>query len=381
MFRTVVAFAVFIAGLAFLQAQGSDAPPRARTFRSPVPVARKVFPIGKVIAIPTPLGLPPVPIPADNPPTDETVALGRKLFFETLLSRDNKLSCASCHDPKAGMADPRPVSLGVGDAPGTRNAPTVINAVYYATQFWDGRARTLEQQAEGPVPNPVEFQHSLIGVERRLNGDPNYVVLFERAWGPGAITYEMVEKSIASYERTLVAGNSPFDRYFYGGEATAMSASAIRGLKLFLNPSLNGPNCVSCHSIDARSATFTDARLFHNTGISWDPIRGVMLDIGRQAVVPNERGIQSNGAFKPPTLRNIALTAPYQHDGSMKTLDEVVDFYFQGGRRNPSLSQDMPRVPFETAIVAPGQERQAKADLVEFLKALTSNLPPVASAP
>jgi len=370
-----------LAGAAFSQSvTQSDAPPRARSYRTPVPAARKVFPIGKPVAIPAPLGLPPVPIPADNPPTAETIALGRKLFFDKLFSRDNSISCASCHDPKFAMADPRQFSLGVGGAPGTRNAPAVVNAVFNNTQFWDGRAVSLEQQAEGPTANPVEFQHSLVGVERRLNADPNYVALFERAWGPGPITYEMVEKSIASYERTLVAGNSPFDRYYYGGDTTALSASAIRGLKLFLNPSLNGPSCVSCHRIDPQFATFTDVR-FHNTGIAWDPVAQAMKDIGRQAVAPNERGIQTIGAFKPPTLRNIALTAPYQHDGSMKTLEEVVDFYFQGGRKNPSLSQDMPRLPFEASIVPPGTEAQAKADIVEFLKALTSDPPEGASAP
>jgi cytochrome c peroxidase len=357
-----------------------DPPPRARSYRSPVPPPRKVFPIGQPLTIPTPLGLPPVPIPADNPPTAETVALGRRLFFDKVLSRDNTISCASCHDPKGGMADPRAVSLGVGGATGTRNAPTVLNAAYNFLQFWDGRAPTLEKQAEGPVPNPVEMQHSLAGVERRLNADPTYVAQFAAAWGPGPILYEMVEKSIASYERTLITGNSPFDRYFYGGDATAMSASAIRGMRLFMNPSLNGPGCVNCHRMDQRNALFDDVR-FHNTGIAWDPVRNVMVDIGRQAIAPNERGIQTNGAFRSPTLRNIALTAPYQHDGSQKTLEEVIDFYFQGGRKNPSLSQDMPRLPFEASIVPPGAEAQAKTDLVEFLRALTSELPAGASAP
>ncbi len=384
----IAPFAFLVAGTALSQTAAlqssalpqNDIPPRARSYREPLAKRAKVFPIGKPVAIPAPLGLPPVPIPPDNPPTADTIALGRKLFFDKILSRDNTIACASCHDPKAGMADPRQFSLGVGEAKGTRNAPTVINAVYNNTQFWDGRAVSLEAQAEMPVPNDVEMQHSLVGVERRLNADPAYRALFEKAWGPGPITYEMAAKSIASYERALVAGNSPFDRYRYGGDKTAMNASAVRGMKLFMNPSLNGPSCISCHRIDEKYATFTDAR-FHNTGVAWNAETQQMTDQGRQAIHPNERGRQTIGAFKPPTLRNIALTAPYMHNGSMKTLEEVVDFYFEGGRKNPSLSQDAPRLPFEASIVAPGQEAQAKRDIVEFLKALTSPLPALASAP
>jgi cytochrome c peroxidase len=382
MFKVVPVAVVFwigsLGGLCSAQSQ-SDAPPRARSFQTPVPAARRAFPIGTPVAIPTPLGLPPVPIPADNPPNAATIALGRRLFFDKIFSRDNTVSCASCHDPKAAMADPRQFSLGVGNAPGNRNAPAIFNAAYNSLQFWDGRARSLEQQAEGPVGNPVEFQHSLVGVERRLSADPTYVAQFAAAWGPGAITYKMVEKSIASYERTLITGNSPFDRYFYGGDQTAMNASAIRGLRLFLNPSLNGPSCVNCHRINNQFATLDDNR-FHNTGVAWDPERQLMKDPGRAAVAPNEPG-RTNGAFKSPTLRNIALTAPYQHDGSQKTLEEVIDFYFQGGRANFWLSTDMPRVPFEQSIVPRGQEAQAKADLVEFMKALTSDPPPGAAAP
>jgi cytochrome c peroxidase len=381
MIRVVPLGLLLTAGVAFSQGfTQSDAPPRARSFKTAVPAARRAFPIGKPVVIPKQLGLPPVAIPADNPPTAETIALGRRLFFDKIFSRDNTVSCASCHDPKFAMADPRQFSLGVGNAAGNRNAPAIFNAAYNTSQFWDGRATSLEQQAEGPVGNPLEMQHSLVGVERRLSADPTYVAQFAAAWGPGAITYEMVEKSIASYERTLITGNSPFDRYFYGGDATAMSASAIRGMRLFMNPSLNGPGCVNCHRMDQRNALFDDVR-FHNTGIAWDPVRNVMVDIGRQAIAPNERGIQTNGAFRSPTLRNIALTAPYQHDGSQKTLEEVIDFYFQGGRKNPSLSQDMPRLPFEASIVPPGAEAQAKTDLVEFLRALTSELPAGASAP
>jgi len=352
-------------------------PLRARSRAAAVPgaTAAPARPIGAPIAIPAPLGLPPVPIPPENPPTADTVALGRRLFFDKILSRDRTLSCASCHDPKHGMADPNPSSTGYLNQKGNRNAPTVLNAAYATPLFWDGRAPTLEKQAEGPVENPIELAHSLTGVERRLMSDPAYVALFAKAWGPGPITYDMVGKSIASYERTLVSGNSPFDRYYFGGDKTAMNESAIRGLQFFLDPSLRAANCVSCHRIDEGHATFTEAR-FHNTGVAFEAATGAIKDPGRSAINGDGR---LTGGFRTVTLRNIALTAPYMHDGSMKTLEEVVDFYFEGGRTNPHISNDMPQpglpgIPKE-------QQPQAKKDLVEFMKALTGDMPPGASAP
>jgi cytochrome c peroxidase len=262
------------------------------------------------------------------------------------------------------------VSLGVNESPGKRQSMPVINAAYHLTQFWDGRALSLEAQAERPVPDPGEMAHSLTGVVRRLSADPHYVDLFASAWGPGPITYEMVAKSIASYERTLLSGNSPFDRYQYGGDKKAMSPAAIRGLKLFTMNTLDSPNCVSCHLIGPKWATFTEPR-FHNTGVAWDARVRQFADIGRFALSGEAK---DRGAFKVPTLRNIALTAPYMHDGSMKTLEETVDFYFDGGRANPHLSGVVPHggihdIPHE-------QQKQAKADLVAFMKALTGDTPP-----
>lgn len=367
---------VIVAAIGVFVAAGvAEVPFRARTRPSPIPAQRPAVPIGQPVAIPTPLGLPPVPIPADNPPTKETIALGRRLFFDKLLSKDGTVSCASCHDPKHAFADPRRVSLGVNETPGTRQGMVVVNAAYNLTQFWDGRVTTLEEQAAGPVANPVEMAHSLAGVERKLMGSPKYVKLFEEAWGPGRITYAMVAKSISSYERTLISGNSPFDRYFYGGDKTAMSESAIRGLKFYLNPSLKAANCVSCHRIDKDFATFTEEK-FHNTGVAWNPEKNEITDMGRFAVTGNPR---QPGAFRVPTLRNIALTAPYMHNGSMKTLEEVVDFYAGGGRPNPFLSNDVsaknwPEIPA-------GELEQAKKDLVEFMKALTGDVPPGAGPP
>jgi cytochrome c peroxidase len=361
-----------VVGVAVAQ---STIPFRARTKPNAEPPARRAFPIGRPMTIPTPLGLPPVPIPADNPPTAETVALGHRLFFDKIFSRDNTVSCASCHDPKAGGADPRQFSEGVDGLKGNRNAPAIFNAAYNDTQFWDGRAVSLEHQAEGPVGNPVEFAHSLSGVVRKLMGNPVYVDLFAKAWGPGPITYEMVAKSIASYERTLVSGNSPFDRYQYGGDRTAMSESAIRGLRLFLDPSLKAANCISCHRIDEKFATFAEER-FHNTGVAWDPRRGILMDMGRWAIVQR---IRWQGAFRTPTLRNITLTGPYMHDGSMKTLEEVIDFYFEGGRPNPWISNDMPDPGLPD--IPRDQQPQAKRDLVEFMKHLNGEVPALAGPP
>ena len=367
-----------LAGLAAavaLLAADSGIPLRARSRGAAVPPMRPAIPLGEPITIQAPLGLPPVPVPKDNPPTRETVFLGRKLFFDKLFSRDNTVACASCHDPRYGFADPRPVSEGVNGLKGTRNAPTVLNAAYNEIFFWDGRAPTLEAQAAGPVDNPVELAHSLIGVERKLAADPVYIDLFAKAWGPGRITYEMVAKSLASYQRTLVSGNSAFDRYYYGGDKTAISESAIRGLKLYLNPSLKAANCVSCHRIDAKFSTFTEPR-FHNTGVSWNPVTLTLTDLGRSLIKP---GPKMAGAFRTMTLRNIALTAPYMHDGSLKTLEETIDFYFDGGRPNINISVDMPDPGLPD--IPKAEQAQGKKDLVEFMKTLNGEIPPDAVPP
>ncbi len=373
--RRIASYGVALFLLSTSGLDGDSVPLRARSRGSAVPPARPAIPIGQPIAIVAPLGLPPVPIPKDNPLTRETVFLGRKLFFDKLFSRDNTVSCASCHDPRYGFADPKPVSEGVNGLKGTRNAPTVLNAAYNEILFWDGRAPTLEAQAAGPVDNPVELAHSLIGVERKLAAIPEYIELFEKAWGPGRITYEMVAKSLASYQRTLVSGNSPFDRYYYGGDKTAISESAIRGLKYYLNPSLKAANCVSCHRIDVKFSTFTEPR-FHNTGVAFVPQTGQLLDLGRGLIRP---GPKMAGAFRTLTLRNIALTAPYMHDGSMKTLEETIDFYFEGGRPNPNISVDMPDPGLPD--IPKAEQAQAKKDLVEFMKTLNGDTPPDAVPP
>lgn len=369
--RLACALAALAAGT--LAAEGL--PPRARSRNTELPPASPGMPTGKTVTLPTPLGLPPVSYPGSNPPTADTIALGRKLFFDPILSRDNSISCASCHDPETAFTDARRFSPGVGEQLGNRQAMTILNAVYHLTQFWDGRSLTLEQQAEGPIQNPIEMASSLTGVERKLAASPEYVALFAQAFGPGRITHTMVTKALASYERTLVSGNSPFDRYYYGGDKTAMSESAIRGMKFFMDRTLESPNCISCHNINESFATFTEPR-FHNTGVAYETATGAFQDLGR-ASVTGER--KDTGAFKVVTLRNIALTAPYMHDGSMKTLEEVVDFYLDGGRHNQFLSGVMPHLPL--TFVPKEQIPQAKKDLVEFLKALTGDMPKDAVPP
>lgn len=333
--------------------------------QKPVSVSRPAAtPIGTPIQIVAPLGLPAVPIPADNPPTAETVALGRSLYYDTALSVDNTVSCASCHDPKSGFSDGKQFSDGVRGQKGNRNSPTVFNAAYFTTQFWDGRVPSLEKQAEGPVENPVEMAHTLKGVEKRLMADPTYRAEFKKAFGADVITYEMVEKAIASFERTVVSGNSPFDRYMYGGDKKALSASAKRGFEVFRNPKKG--NCAVCHTVEEKYALFTDNE-FHNLGVGVKlGITGEteLTDLGRFKVTNVET---DKGAFKTPSLRNIALTAPYMHDGSHKNLKEVIDFYVGGGNSNAYRDKEIHPLDFLT-----GQEL---ADLQEFLKSLTGEIP------
>lgn len=317
------------------------------------------------ISIPTPLGLPPVPIPAENPPTAETVALGRKLFHDPKLSLDDTISCAFCHNPALGFADGRKVSAGVHGQLGSRNAPTVLNAAYSKFQFWDGRANTLEDQAAGPIANPVEMNLTHDVCVSKLSSDPAYVAEFEKAFGPGAITLHKIEKALAAFERTLLSGNSPFDRYQYGGEKNALAPEAIRGLAIFQDAKKG--NCAECHTVGATFALFADDE-FHNLGVGINA-EGELIDFGRydQTKVESDKG-----AFKTPTLRNVARTAPYMHDGSLKTLRDVVDFYAGGGNSNPHLDKEM------KPLILTRRERD---DLVAFLNSLNGGIPQDAGPP
>lgn len=332
-----------------------------------------------------PLGLPPVPIPADNPQTPENIALGQRLFEDKRFSADGTVSCATCHDREKAFGDALPVSEGVGKQKGTRNAPTVVNAAFYKVQFWDGRRSSLEEQARDPFVNPVE--HGLKSHQPILDvirGDPDYPAAFGAVFGvdPASITIDHVVKAIASFERTLVSGNSPFDRYLYGDEKDAMSAAAIRGLGIFRDKG----RCQSCHTIEQTDALFTNNQL-HNLGVGFKRIEPRLMEIAnalRSAVTRGETIDEKVltapdiselghyvvtfrpsdiGRFKTSGLRNIAVTGPYMHDGSLKTLEEVVELYNKGGEPNPML---------DSGILPLDLTAEEKADLVAFLNALTS---------
>jgi len=292
-------------------------------------------------------------IPPDNPLTEEKIKLGKKLYFEKALSIDGTIACASCHIPEKGFADPDQFSSGVGGKKGNRQAPTVINRVFSTRQFWDGRAASLEEQALGPVQNPAEMgMPSMDVVIDKLHNSPEYVSLFKEAFPPdGAITADHVAKAIASFERTVMSGNSPFDR-FKAGDKTAMNEAAQRGYALFKDE--KKANCETCHV----GHNFTDEN-YNNLGIG---MTAKNPDLGYFTISKLEG---HKGAFKTPTLREIASTAPYMHDGSQKTLEEVVAFYNKGGHPNKWLSKKVK--PLKLA-------KQDEADLVEFLKALSGEV-------
>lgn len=316
--------------------------------------------IGTEVHIQPLLGLPPVPVPKDNPPTADTIALGRKLFYDTRVSVDNTLSCASCHDPRSYFTDGKNVSTGVRGALGTRNAPTILNAAYLPFQFWDGRAITLEEQAAFPIANPVEMSRPHAADVSKLGNDPAYREMFKKSFGTDDVTIKRVEAALASFERTALTGNSPFDRYQFGGDKNALTPAQLRGYAVYMNP--NGGNCNACHTISPQGALFTDGK-FHNTGEGVND-DGDFSDTGRF----HETKIATDkGAFKTPTLRNVAGTAPYMHDGALKTLQAVVDFYAGQGNSNPNLDPEMKKIHLS------GQDR---ADLVEFMKALTGDVAP-----
>jgi cytochrome c peroxidase len=337
------------------------------------------------------LGLPPVPIPADNLQSPAKIALGDKLFHDKRFSIDGTVSCANCHDDHKAFTDHLPVSLGHHGLAGTRNAPTVINAAFNRFQFWDGREPDLEGQAKQPFINPVEgglANHDPILAIVRT--DPEYKTAFQTVFGRSdkQVTIDHVVKAIASFERSLVSGDSPFDHYYFKAEAGALTEAQVRGFNLFIGQG----RCVSCHTIEQDHALFTDGR-FHNIGIG---VNAIQQDIPRLATAfldaKNQGGevdvlvltdkksselgrfavtdeITQLGAFKTPTLRNIALTAPYMHDGSLNTLKEVVIHYNNGG----VTPADAKVNDFLSGGIRPLNLTDAQIDdLVAFMQALTS---------
>jgi len=346
--------------IAFAAALTSCGGPKPADQAETKPVA-PAKPVGAPVEAKPPLGLPPLVIPADNALTAETIALGRRLYYDPILSVDKTVSCATCHNPRFGFSDGAPTSTGVGGKKGNRNAPTVWNAAYYTVQFWDGRAPSLEAQASGPMENPIEMAHTLSGVETALNAAPGYKELFEKAFGPGPVTIDKVTKALAAFERTVISANSPFDRFMYGGNKKALSAPAQRGLAIFKDPKKG--NCAVCHTIEDKYALFTDNK-FHNLGVGLNS-KGELTDLGRYNESKQEA---DKGAFKTPTLRNIAQSAPYMHDGSLKTLKDVVDFYVGGGTSNPFRDKEIKSLEHLT--------KQDRGDLVAFLESLTGETPP-----
>jgi cytochrome c peroxidase len=268
--------------------------------------------------------LPAVPIPADNPQSAAKIELGKKLFFDTRLSLDRASSCATCHSPEKAFADSLPRAKGFKGALLPRNSPTVLNAAYNSAQFWDGRAATLDEQCKGPLLAPAEMnmldEKHLVD---RLNSIPGYRHDFQSIFG-GSPSLDSVTRAVAAFERTLVTPDSRFDRYAMG-DKSALSDSEKRGLILFIGKAA----CSECHN----GPNFTDNK-YHNLGIA--AAHGSPDDVGRFAVTKNA---EDRNSFKTPTLRNIALTAPYMHDGSSATLEEVVELYDRGGGDTPNKSK------------------------------------------
>lgn len=292
--------------------------------------------------IKVPAGLPPIEFPADNPPTAEKIALGKQLFFDKRLSRDNTISCASCHSPNKGYSNADQFATGFKGQKGGRNSPTIINAAYNKFHFWDGRAGSLEEQALGPIANPIEMNLTVKEAIDRINAIPGYKKQFQKIFGSDA-TEENMAKAIATYERTILCGNAPYDK-FKAGDKKALSEAAQRGMKLFFGKAV----CSACHA----GPNFTD-NAFHNLGVGMD---AKAPDAGRK-VISNLGGDQ--GSFKTPSLRDIARSAPYMHDGSMQTLKEVVEHYNKGGIPNEFLDEEIYKLNLTP---------QEADDLVTFMK-------------
>lgn len=303
--------------------------------------------LAPLVAGSAPAGFPPGPIaetgPSDNQLTEERAQLGKRLFFEPQLSRTSEIACVSCHDPKLAFADARPVSLGVEDRLGTRNAPALVNLTWGQRFFWDGRAETLEEQAGMPIEDPLEMDLPLAMAVERLRDDARYVQEFQLAYG-SAPTPETLRKALASFLRTLVSGDSAYDRYL-AGDLDALAPAALRGEALFFGDAA----CFHCHPPGA----LTNEGFFNN-GTFYDG-----GDVGRQKVTGRTGDL---GKFKVPGLRNVAVTGPFMHDGSLDTLQEVVAHYNRGGLGHPST---------DPLIEPLDLSDDQMTDLVAFLEALT----------
>ncbi len=289
-----------------------------------------------------PLGLKKVVWPENNKPSAEKIELGKQLYFDKRLSRDDTISCASCHDPKKGWSNDDAFATGIKGQRGGRSSPTIINSTYQDLQFWDGRAKGLEGQALGPIQNPIEMDLTLPEVVAKLNKIEGYKKQFQKVFGTD-VTEDGMAKAIAAFERTVLSGGAPYD-LFKAGDTKALSETAQRGMKLFFGKA----HCSACHV----GPNFTDGA-FHNIGVGMNVEKP---DIGREE--QSKQG-GDRGAFKTPTLREIAKTAPYMHNGSQKTLEAVVEYYDKGGFPNDTLDEEV----YPLKLTA-----EEKADLVKFLK-------------
>lgn len=293
-----------------------------------------------------PLGLPPVTWPADNSYSAARVELGRNLFFDPRLSSNGKVSCATCHPPEHAFAGGEPPPLGVTGTPLRRRAPTLINRAYGRSQFLDGRAATLEEQITGPITAPDEMGTTPQAAAAAISSIAGYARLFEEAFGDRQVTFDCITKAIASFERTILSGNSPYDR-FLNGDKHALPPGAKRGLDIFERSG----ECSECH----RGYNLTDEK-FASLGIGPD---GRPPDLGLAGISGKRH---DEGKFKVPTLREVVHTGPYMHDGRFRTLDEVLEFYRKGGKPGPRLDSRI--APFFL-------DARAKADLTEFLQSLS----------
>ena len=324
----------------------------------PWEVANPVIPIpDPPLGIGTDKNLPAKLTEFPNPPTPESVRLGRWLFFDHRLSADDTIACATCHKPENAFSEPTSVSTGIGGQQGGRKAPSFVNLAWASLPhfFWDGRAKSLEDQAGGPMINPIEMgnkDHDV--VVTKLAAIPGYRKYFREAFGSGEVTIERITKAIADYERTRMSGNSPWDRW-RAGDSNAVSDDVKKGDRLFFGNAF----CNNCH----KGPNFTDSD-FHNLGVGWDPKTETFADVGRYAVTNDP---SHTGAFKTPSLRDVSKRAPYMHDGSVKTLRETVELYSKGGIPNPHLDRKIDRRFAEQLDFTEEEVTQ----LVKFMEALT----------
>lgn len=300
-----------------------------------------------------PLGFPPIPWPEDNPYLAKKAQLGQILYFDKRLSSNGTISCASCHQVQRAFADPHTLSEGIHGRKGKRHAPTIINSAYNQRQFWDGRAESLEEQCKGPIANTKEMglnpnpEKAYSECEGRISQIPGYRKLFKEVFGHEEASIDDIAKAIATFERTVLSGNSPYDKYMAGDQG-ALDPEQLQGYQVFQKA-----GCATCHA----GPNFTDGR-FANIGVGMD---ASSPDLGRYEVTKNS---EDWGAFKVPTLREVAFSFPYMHDGSLRTLADVVEFYNMGGIKNKNLNKEIKPLHLT---------KEEKKSLITFLEALSGD--------